>query len=70
MEAILNLPPQSLRDFFPALAQEHAPLNKYFASFPFSRQVARTGSFEESLVGHATVRGAAAARRRVPHRRA
>lgn len=34
MRAILTLLPQSLRNFFPALAQEHGPLNQ-LRSLPF-----------------------------------
>jgi hypothetical protein len=41
MEAILTILPQSLRSFFPALAQEHAPPNQDFASFRFSRHKGR-----------------------------
>jgi hypothetical protein len=47
-EAILTLPHQGLRSFFPALAQERAPTDSTSFPIPCGRHVPCAGTFEES----------------------
>ena len=48
MEAILTFQPQRLRNFIPALAQEHGPLT-HLAPFPFSPAAAGYEFLEPGL---------------------